>query len=63
MGSQDSLVHQAAQLSSVSPCTRSNLPVLLVTSVQSSAKAWQAIHRSLAPMGVPAARSRVKCTA
>ena len=52
-----------AQFSSLSACTRSNSPVLLVTSVQSSASAWQAIHRSLAPICVPAVRSRVNCTA
>ena len=56
-------VSLSAQFSSRSPATRSNSRVLLVTSVQSSARAWLAIHKSFAPMGVPAARSRVNCTA
>ncbi len=52
-----------AQSCSGSPVIRSNSRRLCVTSVAPSASAWQAIQRSLAPMGVPASRSRVKCSA
>lgn len=45
------------------PVTRSNSRVLWVTSVASSANAWQAIQRSLAPIGVPASLRRVNCSA
>ena len=54
---------QSTQFSSRKPCTRSNSRVLLVTRVAPSARAWQAIHRSLAPIGVPASFRRVACTA
>lgn len=51
------------QSSTRNPSTRSNSRVLWVMRVASSAKAWQAIHRSFAPMGVPAFFSRVNCSA
>lgn len=42
-----------AQSSTLKPLTRANSRVLCVTSVAASASAWQAIQRSLAPIGVP----------
>jgi len=57
------LCDQAAQLSSDRPSTRSNSRRLFVTSVACSASAWQAIHRSLAPIGVPEAFRAVDWTA
>jgi hypothetical protein len=45
------------QFSTVNPETRLNSASLLVTSVAASASAWQAIHKSLDPIGVPAAFS------
>lgn len=53
----------AAQFSNGKPSMRANSRRLLVTSVQPSLKAWQAIHKSLPPMGVPAALSRRNCAA
>lgn len=53
----------ATQSSTFSPPTRRNSLVLCVTSVALSASAWQAIHRSFAPMGVPASFRRVNCSA
>ena len=43
------------QFSTVNPATRLNSASLLVTSTAVSAKAWQAIHKSFDPIGVPAA--------
>lgn len=42
---------------------RENSLTLFVTKVAVSASAWQAIHKSLPPMGVAAALSRVDCVA
>ncbi len=42
-----------AQSSTLKPLTRPYSRVLCVTSVAASARAWQAIQRSLAPIGVP----------
>ncbi len=53
----------ATQSSAFSPPTRRNSWVLCVTSVALSASAWQAIHRSFAPLGVPASFRRVNCSA
>jgi len=53
----------ATQSSTLSPSTRWNSRVLCVTSVALSARAWQAIHRSFAPIGVPASLRRVNCSA
>lgn len=53
----------ATQSSTLSPSTRWNSRVLCVTSVAPSASAWQAIHRSFAPIGVPASFRRVNCSA
>jgi len=53
----------ATQSSTLSPSTRWNSRVLCVTSVALSARAWQAIHRSFAPIGVPASFRRVNCSA
>ena len=53
---------KAAQFSSDSPSTRSNSRTF-VTSVAFSTSAWQAIHRSLPPIGVPAASRAVAWTA
>lgn len=47
------------QSSTRRPATRVNSRVLWVTKVASSARAWQAIHKSLAPMGVPLSLRRV----
>jgi len=53
----------STQFSTFSPPTRRNSLVLFVTSVALSASAWQAIHRSFAPTGVPASFRRVDCSA
>jgi hypothetical protein len=55
--------HDATQLTTVSPSTRSNSQVLWVTRVAFSAKAWHAIQRSCPPIGVPADLSRVNWAA
>jgi len=48
---------QCAQFSVTSPETRSNSRRLLLARISSEARACAAIHRSLAPMGVPARSS------
>ena len=52
-----------AQSSRRNPSMRANSLTLWLTSVASSARAWQAIQRSLAPIGVPRRFQAVACTA
>jgi len=59
----DQVSADAAQSSILRPPMRLNSRVLWVTRVASSASAWDAIHRSLAPMGVPLSLRRVACSA
>lgn len=63
LGTRHNVQSGATQSSTLSPSTRSNSRVLCVTSVALSARAWQAIHRSFAPIGVPASFRRVNCSA
>ena len=49
----DHVSAETAQSSILRPPMRLNSRVLWVTRVASSASAWHAIHKSLAPMGVP----------
>lgn len=51
------LPRHLTQFSNFSPCTRSNTLRLFVTSLQSSASEWKAIHKSLAPIGGCGAQS------
>lgn len=63
LGTSHNVQSGATQSSTLSPSTRWNSRVLCVTSVALSARAWQAIHRSFAPIGVPASLRRVNCSA
>lgn len=53
----------ATQSFTLSPPTLWKSRVLCVTSVSLSARASQTLHRSFAPMGVPASFGRVNCSA